>query len=151
MMGYRIFPFFLAANFLWGQTHVLTANYANERTNANLKKTILTAANVTPAHFGKLGEYAVDGQIYAQPLYVTGAETAGQGIRNVVYVATMHNSLYAFNAELPGSTTPLWQVNLGPSVPAGVVRVGGINPEVGILSTPVIDLRTNTIYVVAET
>jgi hypothetical protein len=151
MLCYKSLTFFLATALLRGQTQVLTANYCNERTNANLSETILTTTNVTSARFGKVGEYLVDGQIYAQPLYVTGARIAGQGIRNVVYVATMHNTLYAFDAGSRASTGPLWHVSLGPSVPAGVVRLGGINPEVGILSTPVIDLRTNIIYVVAET
>ena len=73
MWWYNILAFGLAPSVLWGQTQVLTANYDNERTNANLSETILTTANVNPAHFGKLGEYQVDGQIYAQPLYVTGA------------------------------------------------------------------------------
>jgi hypothetical protein len=135
---------------LWGQTNVLTANYGNERTNANLGETILTTANVNPALFGKLGEYKVDGQIYAQPLFVTGAAIVGQGIRNLVYVATMHNSVYAFDADSPGSTTPLWQVNLGPSLPTRVVHLRAINREIGILGTPVIDLGTNTIFLVAE-
>lgn len=148
----KVLPCFLATvTVLWGQTHVLTANYGNERTNANLGETILTTANVNPAGFGKLGAYAVDGQIYAQPLYVSGAAIAGKGVRNVVYVATMHNSVYAFDEDLPGSAKPLWQVNLGPTLPTSVIRFREIDPEVGILSTPVIDLATNTIYLVAET
>lgn len=139
---------FAAVAVLSGQTHVLTANYGNERTNANLSETILTTANVTPAQFGKLGEYPVDGQIYAQPLYVGGVPIAGQGFRNVVFVATMHNSVYAFDADSPCVTTPLWHANLGRPLPVSVLRFREINPEVGILSTPVIDLAANTIYVV---
>jgi hypothetical protein len=146
----KILPYFFGT-LLWGQIQVLTANYGNERTNANLSETILTTANVNPAHFGKVGEYLVDGQIYAQPLYVTGAAIPGQGIRNVVYVATMHNSVYAFDADPFCSRAPLWQVNVGSSLPNTAIAFSEINPEIGTLSTPTIDLGTNTLYVVAET
>jgi hypothetical protein len=70
-------------------------------------------------------------------------------MHNVIYVATEHNSVYAFDADLPSAWTPLWKVNLGPSAPAPADK--DLVPEVGITSTPVIDLATNTIYVVAET
>jgi hypothetical protein len=147
---HKILPLFFPG-LLWGQTQVLTGNYGNERTNANLSETILTTTNVSPAQFGKLGECPVDGQIYAQPLYVTGAAVKGQGIRNVVYVATMHNSVYAFDADSSCSDAPLWQVNLGPSLPTQTIGFREIDPEIGILSTPVIDPGTNTIYLLAET
>lgn len=150
MLGFRILPFFYIG-LLCGQTNVLTANYGNERTNANLSETILNTGNVNPESFGKLGDLPVDGQTYAQPLYVAGAEIAGQGVRNVIYVATMHNSVYAFDAGSPCSTTPLWRVNVGPTLSTDMFRFGEISPELGILSTPVIDLGTNAIYVVAET
>ena len=149
-MCYRVLPFcFISV--LHGQTQVLTSNYGNERTNANLSETVLTPANVNPAQFGKLVEFQVDGQIYGQPLYVTGVAIAEQGVRNVVYVVTMHNTVYAFDADLPCSTTPLWQVNLGPSLPVQAIGFRVIDPEIGILSTPAIDLGTNTLYLVAET
>src|SRR6266850_2697333 len=71
---------------------VLTANYDNDRTNANLQETILTTSNVKIASFGKIGTFPVDGAIYAQPLYAGGVQIAGKGTRNVVFAATMHNS-----------------------------------------------------------
>jgi hypothetical protein len=123
------------------QPNVLTANYGDERTNANLQETILNTGNVNAAQFGKIGSLPVDGQVYAQPLYA----------KNVVYVATMHNSVYAFDADAPCATAPLWQVNLGPSLPSSVIGFREISPEIGVLSTPAIDLASNTIYAVAET
>ena len=93
--------------------NVLTANYDNERTNANLKETILNPSNVGQGTFGKIGSFPVDGQIYAQPLYATGNQIAGKGIRNVVFTATMHNSVYTIDADDPASIAPRWQVNLG--------------------------------------
>lgn len=130
---------------------VLTANYDNERTNANLQERTLNPSNVNKDSFGKLGSFAVDGQIYAQPLYVSGVTIPGKGLRNVVYTVTMHNSVYAIDADAPGSLAPLWQVNLGPSVPSSVLEFSDILPEVGILSTPVIDPVRQVIYVVSDT
>ena len=135
---------------LTAQLHVLTANYGNERTSANLQETILTPENVTPETFGKLGSFPVDGAIYGQPLYVQRAVIGGIA-RNVLYVATMHNTVYAFDADAPKVTIPLWAVNLGRAVPAEMNESEDTAPETGILSTPVIDLARNAIYVVAET
>jgi uncharacterized protein (TIGR03437 family) len=93
----------------------------------------------------------VDGQVYAQPLYVSGLAIAGT-TRNVLFVATQHNSIYAFDAD---ANTPwlLWQAKLGPSVPAVMLfgQYGDISNEVGILSTPVIDLQRGVIYAVTDT
>src|SRR5215471_17485934 len=97
------------------QVDVLTANYNNSRSNANTNETVLNLANVNRAQFGKLFAMPVDGQIYAQPLYLHNVAVQGKGTRNVLFVATMHNSLYALDADAPGD--PLWQVNFGPSVP----------------------------------
>jgi uncharacterized protein (TIGR03437 family) len=136
---------------------VLTANYDNERTNANLSEGILNTNNVNPTQFGKVFAFPVDGQVYAQPLYVHGLEIPGKGTRNVLFVATMHNSVYAFDADGTGGTAPLWQVNLGPTVdPQSIVDPGAgpyedIEHEIGILSTPAIDRSGNTIYVINET
>jgi uncharacterized protein (TIGR03437 family) len=141
----------LLASSAFAQVNVLTANYDNQRTNANLQETVLNQQNVNSSSFGKLGYFPVDGEIYAQPLYASGVQIAGQGLRNVVYVVTMHNSVYAIDADMPGSTTPLWQVNFGPSVPSWVLNFTDILPEVGILSTPVIDLTRQVIYIVSDT
>lgn len=102
------------------------------------------------SNFGKIGTYPVDGQVYAQPLYVTGVSIGGS-THNVVYVATMHNSVFAFDADTPQSPTPLWQVNLGPTVPSGLFNFTDILPEIGILSTPAIDAVNQVLYVVADT
>jgi len=144
---------------LWGtgastsavaQVNVLTANYDNQRTNANLQETILKPTNVSAATFGKIASFSVDGQIYAQPLYATGVQALG-GKHNVIFVATMHNSVYAFDADAPPSNGALWQVNLGPSVPSEMLHnLDDIVPEVGILSAPVIDLSRQVIYLVSE-
>ena len=136
---------------LWPQVNVLTANYDNARTNANLNETVLSPSNVNPDRFGKIGSFPVDGQIYAQPLYATGIAIPGKGLRNVIYVATMHDSVYAIDADAPGSTAPLWQVNLGTPIASSVLYFSDILPEVGILSTPVIDLGQQVIYVVSDT
>jgi len=129
----------------------LTANYDNDRTNSNLRETILAPSNVNTASFGKIGTFPVDGAIFAQPLYASGVQIPGLGTYNVVYVVTMHNSVYAINADAPQSTIPLWQVNLGPPVPSSVLNFTDILPEIGILSTPVIDPNFQTMYVVSET
>jgi uncharacterized protein (TIGR03437 family) len=138
-------------SFAQSQVNVLTGNYDNQRTNANLRETILNTVNVNPNSFGKIGTFPVDGQIYAQPLYAAGVPITGKGTRNVVYVATMHNSVYAIDADAPQSTVALWQVNLGPSVPSSLLNFSDIVPETGVLSTPVIDLTKQVMYVVSDT
>jgi uncharacterized protein (TIGR03437 family) len=139
------------------QLDVLTANYDNNRTNANLNEGILNTNNVNPTQFGKVAAYPVDGQVYAQPLYVHALNMPGKGALNVLYVATMHNSVYAFDADAASGAAPLWQVNLGSSVNPASFDITGAAPytdilnEIGILSTPAIDRTGNTIYVVNET
>jgi len=135
------------------QVNVLTANYDNNRTNANLQETQLTPATVGPQSFGKLGSLPVDGQVYAQPLYVSAVSIPGRGVHNVVYIATEHNSVYAYDADTVASPVLYWHVNLGPSVPSDVVQPGykDVTPEVGILSTGAIDPSTGVLYLVAET
>jgi hypothetical protein len=138
-----------------GGVNVLTYHNDNMRTGDNLGETILTPANVKMNTFGKLFTYAVDGDVYAQPLYVSHLPTR-VGVRNAVFVATEHNSVYAFDADSNGGSSGglLWQVSLGPSVttpnPNFGLRYGGFNeivPEVGITGTPVIDLANQTLYV----
>jgi uncharacterized protein (TIGR03437 family) len=140
----------------FGQTDIVTANYDNFRTNANLSESRLDHSNVNPQQFGRLYSLPVDGQVYAQPLYLSGMVTPGKGPVDVVYIATMHNSVYAFPAGANASRDPLWHVNLGPAVPASTYDQDGqvytdISREIGILSTPVIDRESNTLYVVAAT
>src|SRR5882724_8820788 len=100
------------------QVNIVTANGNNDRTNANLQEYQLSPATVAVENFGKLGAFAVDGQVYAQPLYASGVSIPGKGVLNVVFVATMHNSVYAFDAGAPPAKALLWQVNLGTSVPS---------------------------------
>jgi uncharacterized protein (TIGR03437 family) len=130
------------------QISVLNANYDKQQTGANLQETALQPS-LNWTNFGKAGTFAVDGQVYAQPLYVPGVTIAGKQY-NVLYVATMHNSVYAFNADAPQVATPLWQVNLGPVVPSGLYNFDDIVPEIGILGTPVIDAANQVLYVVSN-
>ena len=135
------------------QVNILTANGNNDRTNANLQEVRLSPATVSSSAFGKLGVFPVDGQVYAQPLYVSGLSISGKGTHNVVFVSTMHNSVYAFDADAMSPISLLWQVNLGTSVPAPLLfgQYGDIAFEVGILSTGVIDLQRGVLYVLADT
>jgi uncharacterized protein (TIGR03437 family) len=133
----------------FAQVNVLNVNYDNQQTGANLLETSLTP-QMSWSSFGKVGTYPVDGQVFTQPLYVTGVAIGGVKY-NVLYVATMGNSVFAFDAGDPQSATPLWQVNLGPTVPSGLYNFTDILPEIGILGTPAIDASAQVLYVVADT
>jgi len=127
--------------------HVTTSRNDLARTSHNAKEKILTTSNVNSASFGRVWARTVDGQIYAQPLYVGGVNG-----KNVVFVATEHNSVYAFDADSAlQNAAPIWKKNLGPSVPAQDTGCGLLSPEIGITSTPVIDLTAKTIWVSAKT
>ena len=132
----------------FGQVNVLNVNYDHQQTGANLQETSLTP-QMDWTTFGKVGAFPVDGQVYAQPLYVSGVAIGGNKY-DVLYVATMHNGIFAFNVDTPQSATPLWQVNLGASVPIGLFNFTDILPEIGILGTPVIDADQQLLYVVAD-
>lgn len=134
------------------QVNVTTQRNNNQRTGANLNETILNSANVNQNTFGRIFYRTVDGEIYAQPLVVSGVAVPEKGNRNVVYVATMNNSLYAFDAEAPLESTPLWKVNFGSAVPIADVQCNGqsISTRVGILGTPVIDAANNRMFLVAH-
>jgi hypothetical protein len=141
----------------WSQVNVLTNRYDNGRTGANLQETVLNTTNVNVNQFGKLYSYQVDGAMYAQPLYVSGLTVAGVK-HNVLYVATMNDKVYAFDADQAGSA--LWSRDL--TDPANGVTAVPISDlvgsnsynivgNVGVESTPAIDLSSNTIYLVART
>ncbi len=131
---------------------VLTHRYDTQRTGANLQETTLNESNVNVGQFGKIFSRQVDGFIYAQPLYVSGLEIAGRGTRNVVFVATQANNVYAFDADRADAKDPLWKVNLGTPMPSEDIVSSYLDliPQIGITSTPVIDLPARTIYVVAK-
>jgi hypothetical protein len=135
---------------------VTTSQYDNFRTGSTLNEKTLTPQNVNVRQFGKLGAFKVDGAVYAQPLFVPNVEIPGKGTHDVLYVATEHDSVYAFDANRPGGP-PLWRISfLGKAkgtVPLSedMVQCPFIRPEVGITSTPVIDIKTGTLYVLART
>jgi len=132
---------------------VTTYHYDTMRTGQNTHETVLTTANVNPAKFGKLGAFIVDGKVDAQPLYLSNVSIPGQGIRNVLYVATEHGSVFAFDADsISGNTTtPLWMIStqLPGELPSDDRGCGNFSPEIGITSTPVTDRGRGAIYVVA--
>jgi hypothetical protein len=138
--------------------NVLTQHNDASRTGADLQETQLSP-NSVKAGFGKLFSLPVDGQIYAQPLVVNGVDLPGKGIKNVVYVATMKNYVYAFDADHPEEDCPLWKRSLGKPVPyqlipinwGSVVGLYNIKPFIGITSTPVIDPVSGRIWVSAKT
>ena len=129
-----------------GTVSVLTYHNDDVRDGANTNETTLTPANVNSQLFGKLYSYPVDGQIYAQPLYVPNLTVAGV-VHNVVFIATENDTVYAFDAD-GLQQTALWQRHL--ATPLQINDDEGIKPLLGITSTPVIDNTTNTMYVLTD-
>ncbi len=142
---------------------VLTYHYDNTRQGENTNETLLTPGNVNTNTFGKLFSYSLDGYVYAEPLIMTNLTIPGQGVHNVVFVATEHDSIYALDADglLGTNNGVLWKTNVGLSAicagaPFGGRYNGGVGytdivPEVGVTGTPVIDPNTGTLYVDAFT
>ncbi len=135
---------------------VLQRGYDANVSGANPTETTLNSSNVGPTTFGLLFKLPVDEKIYAQPLYVPDVAIPNLGSHNVLYVATMNDTLYAFDADAGGA--PLWSVNLASlfntTAPIWAnFAIAPFNPvgHLGILSTPVIDPATHILYVVACT
>jgi hypothetical protein len=141
------------------QVAVTTWHYDNARSGANPNETILTPQNVNSKQFGKVFTQPVDGQVIGQALYLPGITIPGAGVHNVVYVATMNDSVYAFDADSAtgDNANPLWRTSFAVhgavAVPVGLQKCGGVSQwkTVGVLSTPVIDPVAGTLYVVAKT
>jgi len=149
------------------QVNVTTWQNDSQRTGQNLGETILTPSNVNPTQFGKLFSQSVDGVVYAQPLYLSNVSINGQ-THNVVFVATEHDSVYAFDADTNGGANglPLWQASMlstahgaaagATTVSYTAVGASDIYPEIGITGTPVIDPgsgnnpASSTLYVVSK-
>jgi hypothetical protein len=127
-----------------------TAQYDNARTGTNLNEHILTPSNVNATQFGKRFTLKVDGDVYAQPLYLPDIDVPGKGRHNLLFVATENDSVYAFDAD-GSSTTPLWHGSFASPLSERDTSCFFIVPIVGITSTPVIDLKTGTLYVLART
>jgi hypothetical protein len=137
----------------FAQQPVTTSRNDNARSGDNSNETLLMPSNVNKGSFGHLFSFPVDYQILAQPLYVPNVTMPDQSVHNVVYVVTQADSVYAIDAD---AGTQLWYASMldggapasGKYLPCGTL--GGFNQE-GIPGTPVIDLTTNTIYLVAKT
>jgi hypothetical protein len=131
---------------------VTTYRNDNARTGQYPNETILNTSNVNVSQFGKRVSYPVDGQVYAQPLYLPNLSIGGS-VHNVVFAATENDSVYAFDADQTSAVAPLWKTSLLPGgaapVPFNAVSCGDMQPVIGITGTPVIDTSTNTMYVVA--
>ena len=133
------------------------------QTGAYTNELVLNPSNVNSSTFGKLFHVPVDGVVYAQPLIFNGVEVPGKGVRNVLYVATEHDSVYAFDLDQLGVSNDalLWKRSfIDPTNGITTVNpddVGGkkitpvIVPEIGITGTPLIDQASGTLFVVAKT
>ena len=151
--------FLLGSVSAWGQGSAVTTYHSDgARTGQTTDQTILVPANVNSTKFGKLFSYPVDVIVVAQPLYVPNVSVPGMGARNVVYVVTQHDSVYAFDADNFGTGAPLWKVSFL-NAAAGISTVpiaeqlcsGTGWTEVGIMGTPAIDLTAGTIFLSAKT
>jgi hypothetical protein len=139
-----------------GAVNVLTRNYGNLRTGANLSETVLKPSNVNTSSFGKVFQVSVDDQVYAGLLYASAVPIAGRN-HNVFYVATVNNTVYAFDADVGGA--PLWSKNFNGTgrasrnseTPCGPTGNFNFLSNIGIVGTPVIDGPSGTMYFVTRT
>jgi len=140
------------------QVSVLTYHNDNYRTGQNQNEYRLTPGNLNSTTFGKVAAFHIDGEAFGQPLYAPQVRFADQSVRNLVFVVTEHDSVYAFDADNTTDGQPLWQVSfINPAAGITTMLVTDLGlsdpatPEIGITSTPVIDPTTQTLYVVAKT
>ncbi len=119
----------------------LTYHFDNTRDGANTNEVVLTPANVNTSTFFRLYTYAVDAEVYAEPLYMANVAITGRGTHNVVFVATENNSVYAFDADSNAGTNGglLWQTNLGTAATSTLFGTryyhNVLNPYIGITGT----------------
>ncbi len=134
------------------QADVLTQHNNNMRTGANTAETSLTPADVTTSRFGMLYRKVLDDQPFTQPLVATGVSVGG-GTRDLVYITTVNNSVYAFDANDDQASDPIWHVNFGTPADVNSTDFGclDMNGKMGIVGTPVIDKQRGVLYVVALT
>ena len=142
---------------------MLTWRYDLTGAGQNTQETALTPTNVNTQSFGKLFSLPVDSTVYAQPLYVPALKMSDGLVHNVVFVATENDSIYAFDADSHSGANakPIWQISLltaaygagagATAIPYADTGSPDVAPTVGITGTPVINLATNTMYVVANT
>jgi len=140
---------------------VLTQHDDIARTGQNLQEMALTVASVASARFGKIFSRAVDDQVYSQPLLVAGVDLPGRGPTNVLYVATVNDTVYAFDADDPSADAPIWKRSFldGTAIPVRNTDMTGacnghytdFTGNIGVVGTPVIDPSTGTLYAVART
>src|SRR6185437_10810471 len=118
-------------------TAVTTYRNDNSRDGQYSSESILNTSNVNVSDFGKRVSYPVDGQVYAQPLYMPSL-TIGGSVHNVVFAATENDTVYAFDADATRAVAPLWKTSLLPSgamaVPFSAVNCGDLQPVIGITS-----------------
>ena len=127
--------------------NIATWHVDNNRSGLNAGEQSLSPSNLSPHTFGKLFSYLVDGYVYGEPLLASNVTINGSA-HNVLYAATENDSVYAFDADNYGSGAPLWQVSLLQPGETPLTN-GVILPYQGVVSTPVIDLTSNTMYVVS--
>ncbi len=148
----------------FAQVNVIMNHNDLKRTGWNNNETILATDNISNGNFGQIFSRSVDDQIYAQPLVLSNVSIGG-GTHNIVIVATVNNTLYAFDADDSNASTPYWKVNLTyDSVNYRAIRntdmtgactnfpngYSDFKGKMGIVGTPAIDTATNTLYVVAR-